>query len=278
MQPRKKNLTVDINPPKIGNNFLEYGKERIKELLAQVDLKTTYLPKSISDYDMDHAMRDFVRDHELKLIIDKKDVPVIFLTNERWGEFSKTWIYTDGDKNLPTPFLTIRKSGREEGTRMGTKWNVPNGRMFKYLDVPVLDEGQEIFLRFKINQPINTDLLYEIKLFTKYQKDVNECHKMFDKVFRSRQGYVFVKGNPMPVLLEGIGDESNLQNVNGDRMYVITYTLRLQGFVLYEDDFQVVKTYRKPKLDFNILGERKTKNNIIPVSQIFDETFDETFG
>jgi len=275
MQPKKKNLSIDINPPQIGTNPLEFGKDRIAELLALVDPKTTYLPKSVEDYDMDHAIRAFVRDHELKLIIDKQDVPVIFLTNERWGEFSKTWIYTDGDKNLSTPFLTIHKTGREAGTRLGTKWNVPNGRLFKYVDVPVFDEGQEIFLRFKVNQPINTDLLYEVKFFTKYQKDVNSCNKMFDKAFRSRQAYVFVKGNPMPLLLEGIGNESTLENINGDRMYVVTYSLRLQGFVLYEDDFQVVKTYRKPKLDFGAIGERKTNNT---QTGSFDETFDETFN
>jgi hypothetical protein len=277
MQPKKKNLSFDMNPPKIGTDFLQYGKERIAELLAQVDPKTTYLPKSVEDYDMDHAIREFVRDHELKLVIDNKDVPVFFLTNERWGEFSKTWIYADGDKNISTPFLTIRKTGREAGTRLGTKWNVPNGRLFKYIDVPVLDEGEEIFIRFKVNQPINTDLLYEVKLFTKFQKDVNACNKMFDKAFRSRQAYLFVKGNPIPLILEGIGNESTLENINGDRMYVVTYSLRLQGFVLYEDDFQVIKTYRKPKLDFGLSDERKKipTNNAQP--ETFDETFDETF-
>lgn len=252
MQPRKKNLSVDINPPNIGTEILEYGAERINELMALVDQNTTYLPKPIQDYDVDLAIRNFVRDHDLKLIIDKKDVPVFFLTNERWGEFAKTWVYADGDKNVPTPFLTIRKTGREEGTRLGTKWNVPNGRLFKYVDVPVLDNGEEIFLRYKINQPINTDMLFEIRFFTKYTKHVNECHKMFDKTFRSRQAYIFVKGNPMPVLMEGIGDESTISDINGDRMYVVVYTLRVQAFVLYDDDFQVVKTYRKPKFNFNI--------------------------
>lgn len=250
MLPKKKKNDLDIGPKRVGNEFLKYGEDRIKELLATADSKSTFLPKPIDFYDIDSAIREFVRDNDLKFILKGKDVPVIYLTNERWGEFSKSWTYTDEDKNIPTPFITVRRIARETGTRMGTKWNVPNGRLFKYLDVPVLDDGQEIFLRFKINQPIAVDMTYEIRLFSKQLKSVNNFDKLILKTFRSRQAYVFVKGNPMPIHLEEMGEDSTIDDINGDRMYVNTYTIKILAFILTEEDFKVVKTFRKPNIGY----------------------------
>lgn len=252
MLPKKKKNDLDIAPNRIGTEFLKYGEDRIKDLLALVNDKTTFLPKPIKFWDIDHAVREFVQKNDLKLTLKGKDVPVIYLTNERWGEFSKTWVYTDKDGNLATPFITVRRIGRETGSRMGTKWNVPNGRLFKYLDVPVLDDGQEIFLRFKINQPIAVDMTYEIRLFSKLLKSVNDFDEIVLETFRSRQAYIYVKGNPMPIHLEEMGEDSTIEDINGDRMYVNTYTIKVLGFILKDKDFKVVKTFRKPNIGYNI--------------------------
>ncbi len=252
MLPKSKLIDVNINKPRIGTDFLEYGKDRVNELMALTDNKSTFFPKQIKIRDIDNSIREFVRDLDLKFTVKGKDVPVFYLTNERWGEFSKTWVYTDQDKNVATPFITIRRIAREHGSRMGTKWNVPNGKLFKYLDVPIIDNGQTIMLRYKINQPIAIDCTYEIRLFSKLLNTINDYDEQMLETFRSRQAYIFTKGNPMPIHLEEMGEDSTIDDINGDRMYVNTYTIKALGFILKDKDFKIIKTFRKPHITINL--------------------------
>ena len=44
-------------------------------------------------------------------------VPVIFLSIQRWAEFAKTWQFSDENKNIKMPFITIvRKPDAQVGT------------------------------------------------------------------------------------------------------------------------------------------------------------------
>ena len=45
--PKKIKLTLDVNPPKIGSEYLKYGMERIEELMRLTDTNTKYLPRTI---------------------------------------------------------------------------------------------------------------------------------------------------------------------------------------------------------------------------------------
>lgn len=248
-----KKTNPDINPPKIGNKYLEYGMDRIEQLLAFTDKKTNFLPRNIDQKDIDQAVNDFVKNKDTKITIDGKDIPVIYLTNERWAEFSKTWQYLDLDKNLLTPFITIvRTNFNPSGTRLGKRFNYAQNRAFGYLDVPIVDEGQHINLRFKIPQPINVDLTYEIRLFTKYQNDVNLFDNKIAYLFASRQAYIWVKGNPMPMILETSAMNNTVQDVSGDRMYVQQHTVKVLGFTQSEEHFKIVKTTRVPILEIGL--------------------------
>jgi len=252
--PKKKTDLV-LNPPKPGSEYLNYGMERIEQLMLKTDKRTNYLPKSIGYKDIDQAAFDFVNNKDMKIVIDGKDVPVIFLTNERWAEFSKTWQYTDLDKNLITPFITVMRTSEIEGTRLGKRWNVAQNRVFKYIDVPILDEGQVINLRFKIPQPVNRDLTYDVRLFTKYQTNVNVFDEKTAKTFASRQAYVWIKGNPMPIIHESESSQgSTVQDTKGDRMYVKQHTLKILGFIQSEEDFQITKTTRLPNIGISVVG------------------------
>lgn len=250
--PSKKKTDININPPKPGFAYLEYGMDRIEELLANTDKNTTYLPRTISFEDIDRAMRDYVSNDDLKLIIDNNEVPVFYLENERWGEFEKTWKLMDDDKNVPTPYITIRRSGKEKGTRLGNKFRIAQNKAFRYLDVPILDEGQVIYLRFKIPEPTNVDLIYDIRLLTKYRQDINEFDEQIMRNFASLQGYIFIKGNPMPVYLEVIEEANTIDNVDGDRFYVGQYILRCKAFIQDEEEFEITKTSRKPRIGYDL--------------------------
>lgn len=252
--PKKKTDFI-LNPPKPGSEYMNYGMERIEQLMIKTDKKTNYLPKSIGYEDIDQAVFDFINNKDMKIVLDGKDVPVIFLSNERWAEFAKTWQYTDLDKNLLTPFITVMRTSDAEGTRLGKRYNVPQNRGFTYLDVPILDEGEKINLRFKIPQPVNRDLTYDIRLFTKYQSNVNIFDEKTAITFASRQAYIWIKGQPMPLIHESESNQSStITDVKGDRMYVKQHTIKVLGFILNENDFKIVKTTRLPNIGISAVG------------------------
>ena len=172
--PKKPKILIDVYPIKIGTEYMKYGLERIKTLMEATNANTDALPQNISIDDLDLAVFDLINSDELSIVIDGKLVNTYYLENDRWAEFSKTWKFTDGDNNIPTPYITVRRIDKAEGTRLGdVKYLIPQLHRFRYRDIPILDEGQVIFLRFKMPEPVNVDLTHEITLFTKYRVDVN---------------------------------------------------------------------------------------------------------
>jgi hypothetical protein len=251
--PAKAKLSIDVNPPKIGTEYLKYGFDRIEELMNLTDVKTKYLPRTILMEDIDQGVFDYVNDYKgMKAMIDGKVVPVVYMDNQRWGEFSKTWKMMDSDKNVPTPYIIVKRTEKAPGTRYGTKFRIPQPRSFRYIDVPILDNGQIVYLRFKMPEPTNVDLTYEVTLFTKYRVDVNMYDEQVLKNFASRQDYIFIKGNPMPLLFEGFSEANTIENIDGDKYYVAKYTLKALGFIQDEKEFTITKTTRTPRIGYTI--------------------------
>lgn len=250
--PKKKKYTLDINPPDIGTKYLQYGMDRIEELMHLTDIKTKYLPRTILLEDLDQSVFDYINIKELKLVLDGREVPTFYLENDRWGEFSKTWKFMDNDKNVPTPYVTVRRIDKQRGTRLNGKYRIPQPRKFRYTYIPILDEGEVIYLLFKMPEPVNVDLVYEVSLFTKYRVDVNLYDEKVLKNFASRQEYVWIKGNPMPLVFEGFAESNPIENIDGDRFFVSKYALKILGFIQDEKEFEIVKALRKPVIGYTV--------------------------
>lgn len=249
---KKSKINVDIMPvPKHADEYTSMGFERIKELMINTDSKTNRFPADIRLQDIDIAVFEWVKNGSLNMVIDDSDVSVFYMEDERWAEFSKTWIIADDDKNVATPYLTVRRTGIEEGTRLGGKANIPY-KHFSYLDQPIMDDGEIVYLRFLIPQPINVDAIYEITLYSKYRVDINEMDETVLKAFSSIQDYIYVHGNPMSILLEDITSPGSVTNVMEDRILIGTYNIRVRGFIQKQDEFKIIKTYRKPKLTYGV--------------------------
>ena len=221
--------------------------------MKATDEKSKYLPRTILLEDIDQALFDYVEKGNMKLIVDSKTVPPFFLNSDRWGELNLTWKLQDGDHNVPLPYITARRTEKAPGTRLGVKYHVPQSRSFRYVDVPILDAGEVIFLRFKMPEPTNVDLSYEIALFTKFREDVNLYDELVLRNFASRQEFLFINGSPMPIILEGLKEENTIENIDGDRFFVSKYTIKALAFIQDEKDFTIVKTMRKPLISVNIL-------------------------
>lgn len=245
-------------PKNFRNNINIYsqklGPEHRRELTENIAENSGYLPKGISIEDHDQAFVDFVNsDTGLAIYIDGVRIPVFFLTIQRWTEFTKTWQFTDKDKNVELPFITIvRKPDIQAGTNQNGNWNIPGHQTYPYFKVPTWDGVREGFDLYKIPQPTCVDITYEIRIFTNRFRDLNEFNTLIQRFFQSRQCYVFVNEHPIPITLETVGDESNIDDFENRKFYIQMFEMKLLGYIMDEKDFEVVPTINRTLMSIEI--------------------------
>lgn len=215
------------------------GYERRQELVDFLSEKNTFLPQGVHYKDMDTTFIEFVK-QDLKIEIDGKEVPVIFLTIQRYSEFTKTWKFTDEYKNISLPFITIvRKPDVQVGTNYAGLYNIPGKPLYTYYKVPTNDGARTGVDLYKVPQPTSVDITYEVRLFTNKMNDLNLFNEKVQRLFNARQYYIWPKAHPMPLTLESIGDESNIDDFENRRFFVQPFEMKLAGYILDENDFEV---------------------------------------
>lgn len=257
MMPKGYITNIDITNGKI-------GPERRQEILDGIADQGTFLPRGVNAEDMDSSVVDFFNSEDgLSISIDGEKVPVIFLTIQRWNEFTKTWSFTDKYKNISMPFITIlRKPDIQQGQNQAGLWNIPGRRTYTYMKVPTWDGARSGVDLYKVPQPVSVDLTYEIRIFTTKMKDLNLFNTAIQLAFQSRQCYINVKGHPMPLHLESIGDESNIDDFENKRFYVQTFDVTLLGYLLDESQYEVIPTINRTVMALEI-DERKIFNDVL---------------
>jgi hypothetical protein len=256
MMPKGYITNIDITNGKI-------GPERRQEILDGIADPGTFLPRGVNAEDMDSSVVDFFNaDDGLSISIDGEKVPVIFLTIQRWNEFSKTWNFSDKYKNIKMPFITIlRKPDIQQGQNQAGLWNIPGRRTYTYMKVPTWDGARRGVDTYKVPQPVSVDLTYEVRIFTTRMKDLNLFNTAIQLAFQSRQCYINVKGHPMPLHLESIGDESNIDDFENKRFYVQSFEVTLLGYLLDETQYEVIPTINRTVVAMEI-DERKIYNDV----------------
>lgn len=235
------------------------GFERRQEILDEIDEPGLYIPRGVDYEDMDASFVDFVKDG-LGLVVEGEKVPVIFLTIQRWSEFSKTWQYADKFKDIKLPFITIvRKPDVQIGTNQASNWNIPGDRGYTYLKVPTLEGGRKGVDVYKIPQPVCVDITYEVRLFCNRMRDVNKLNMSVQTSFKSRQHYIYPNQHPMPLLLETVGDESKIDDFENRRFYVQVFNMKLLGYLLNEDSFEVLSTVNRMSIRESIVDSTGVK-------------------
>ena len=123
--PKGYKTNIDITQGKI-------GFPRRQEILDGIADKGTYLPKGVMEEDMDQSFVEFMNlDEGLSISVDGAKIPVIFLTIQRWTEFSRTWQFSDKYKNIELPFITIvRKPDIQQGQNQAGLWNIPGKQTY----------------------------------------------------------------------------------------------------------------------------------------------------
>lgn len=235
----KKNLNIAKKRENIEYPYrMQSGAaENMKDMIIEAD---SYLPKGVVHEDLDLGFKTFVKEN-LELVLDGAKIPVIMMGIQGWNEFAKTWSFSDKYKNVKIPFITIiRKPETQYGTNPSTIYNLPVGKTFEYAKVPTFDGNKKGFDIYKIPQPIPVDIEFEIRIFSYRQRELNKFNRIVLKNFQSRQAYTVVNGHYIPLILSSVGDESQIQDIEGKRFYIQNYSIQMQGIILNPEDFEVV--------------------------------------
>ena len=243
------------------------GLERREELAEDIIRKGTHLPRGVMLEDIDRSVVDFIRD-ELSVVINGEKIPVILLTIQRWAEFSQTWEFTDEFKNIKIPFITVvRQPDVQEGTNQDGLWNIPGKPMFTHVKVPTWNGNRVGMSLYKIPQPTSVDVTYDVRLFTSRMRDLNKFSVKTQKKFNARQCYIWPNKHPQPLHLEGVSDESTIDDFENRRFYIQNYEFLLKAYILDEDDFVI-----EPAIDRSVIKMGVIDKNIKPSLKIRRET------
>lgn len=255
----RKNLDIVRQPE---------GFEQRQDLLDNISNDQGYLPRGITYEDMDKEFIDFVKT-ELEIVVEGQKVPVYIVSIQRWYEFYTTWENTDEFGNITLPFIVItRKIDIQKGTTHGNNYNIPGFLTWGYMKVPTTDGNRDGYDIYKIPQPIAVDIQYEVRFFTKSIRNLNVLNSKIQRAFSARQCYLNVNGHPMPLTLESISDESQADNLEQRKYYVQPYTIKLMGYLLNEDDFQVV-----PAINRSILVSEIEEGKQMPTTKPFETIY-----
>ena len=177
------------------------GFPRRQEILDDISARGTYLPRGVMYEDMDKSFIEFV-EKDLTLTLDGEKVPVVFLTLQRWSEFSKTWQNSDKFKDIKMPFITIvRQPNPQVGQNQAGLFNIPGRRTYTYMKVPTFEGGRRGVDLYKIPQPTSVDINYEVRLFCNRMRDLNKFNVIVQQAFNAIEYYIKVNGHPMPLFL-----------------------------------------------------------------------------
>lgn len=231
-------------------------QQNVEKILDEFSKNSNYLPQKLLLEDIDQGVFDFLKSFNLSITIEdgtKKNVPVIFLTQEKWAEFQKNWKFLRNENNeeIGYPFLTLRRTSVKKGS-LPQRYTIPNKKKFSFIKVPNFDgriKGLDIY---KVPQPTWIDCTYEFKFFTHYMEDVNQCYELvLNEIFSSGEGYAKVNGYYVPILLQDPSEENNMNEISSDRRFSINFPLLVHTKLVNPADFEKVNAITKVSINIS---------------------------
>jgi hypothetical protein len=272
--PKKIKKNIELTP------YRTLYPRRV-ELLEKINEKGTFLPKSILHADLDRGFLDFVKE-ELKLVIEGKEVPNvdIIITTQNWSQFTQTWNFQDLDKNISIPFISVVKNPEMKyGNGSPAFYTIPNRKQFYYASVPSYDGNRLNVDVYKIPQPVPVDFKFSVKIVCNRMRELNNFNKIVLQKFSSRQAYKEIKGHYIPIIWEGMSDES-VMDLEKRKYYIQSYDFTMLGFLMDEDEFEVkpavsrlLQLYETSDLKRKV---KKRKNSSNPSSYPVNIKFSES--
>lgn len=237
---------------------------RREQLLEYINKDGTYLPKSVLHADLDRGMLDFVQD-ELKLVSSGKIVPMvdIIITTQNWSQYVETAMFTNLDFNPEPPFITVvRQPEVKFGTNPSLQYTIPNRKQFYYASVPTWNGNEQGMDIYTIPQPVPVDINYSVKIICNRMRELNQFNKIIMQKFASRQAYTFIKGQYVPIVLNNISDESQM-NMDSRKYFVQNYDFTMLGYLIDEEEFEVkpaiARVAQIMELDTTVIKSKRNK-------------------
>jgi hypothetical protein len=267
--PQKKVIpTINLTPEKI-------LYQRREQLLDYIKEDGTYLPKSLLHADLDRGFLDFVKE-DLQTIVEGKIIPPvdIIITTQNWSQFTQTWDFSDINGNPDLPFITtVRNPEVKYGSNPAIIYNIPNRKEYFYAAVPTWNgniKGMDIY---KIPQPVPVDITYNVKILSNRMRELNEFNKNIIQTFASRQAYRKINGHFIPIIMNGISDES-VVDIGRRRFYIQNYEFTMLAFLLDEDEFEVAPAVSRVFNAFEIsqTGSRPSRKRFPENPDVLDKT------
>ena len=205
-----------------------------KEYNQYSDQKTFY-PRSISFEDIDKSVFEWFNTRDI--IINSKAVPAVFLTPEKWAEVKKSWSNMTSDHNITFPYITVRRSQAPKLSESPARGRIPN-KNFTIYKVPVYTNAGPSYRIFKVPQPVKVDMEYEVRALTHYVSDINLINETLLRHFASLQAYLSIDNHYMPMKIESVSDESNLDSIEDERVMHTLYSIKVNGYIIDEKEFE----------------------------------------
>lgn len=269
--PKQVKPTLPLTYPKT----LLPRREQIKDMITK---DGTYLPKSLLHADLDKGFLEFVKE-KFNIVSEGKRIPVvdIIITTQNWSQFVETWDFQNIDKNIEPPFLTIiRNPEVKYGNNPAVMYNIPNRRMYYYMEVPTWDGNRVGADIYKIPQPVPVDLKYTVAIVCNRMREVNTLNQRVMETFASRQAYQVINGHYIPIINDGFTDESVL-DLEKRKYYIQKYDFTMMGFLIDEDQFEVTpaisRTFTVIEVDQRTRKKKQKKEQPVqPESVVFNYT------
>jgi len=226
--------------PSIPLNYPKPLLPRREEIKDMITKDGTYLPKSLLHADLDKGFLEFVKE-KFNITSEGKKIPVvdIIITTQNWSQFVETWDFQNIDKNIEPPFLTIiRNPEVKYGNNPAVMYNIPNRRMYYYMEVPTWDGNRKGADIYKIPQPVPADFKYTVAIVCNRMREVNTLNQRVLETFASRQAYQVINGHYIPIINDGFADESVL-DLEKRKYYIQKYDFTMMGFLIDENEFEV---------------------------------------
>ena len=237
---------------------------RREQLLEYINKDGTYLPKSVLHADLDRGMLDFVKD-DLQVVTAGSIVPMvdIIITSQNWSQYVETAMFTNLDNNPEPPFITVvRQPEVKFGTNPALLYTIPNRKQFYYASVPTWNGNEQGMDIYTIPQPVPVDINYSVKIICNRMRELNQLNKVIMQKFSSRQAYTFIKGQYVPIVLNNIADESQMQ-IDNRKYFIQNYDFTMLGYLIDEEEFQVKPAIARVaqvfELDVSSLRQKKRR-------------------
>jgi len=258
--------SIPLNYPKT----LLPRREEIKDMITK---DGTYLPKSLLHADLDRGFLDFVKE-KFNIVSEGKKIPVvdILITTQNWSQFVETWDFQNIDKNIEPPFITvIRNPEVKYGSNPAVLYNIPNRKMYYYMEVPTWDGNRKGADIYKIPQPVPADFKYTVAIICNRMRDLNTLNQRVLETFASKQAYQTINGHYIPIINDAFADES-VMDLEKRKYYIQKYDFTMMGFLIDEEQFEVSpaisRTFQVIETDQRNIKRKQKKQSPIELEVI----------